>query len=139
LLTASVIVIAALAVYTLNPLQNGNTHTSSIPTCTTYSTSFLIIANGQGFNDSIEHGVPQNYWPILCVHRGDNVTIRVENTGNEAHGFQIAHYYSGGISLAEGQTVTIFFVADQAGSFAIKCNILCSVHPWMLSGIVIIR
>lgn len=131
---------AALLYFSLNPLQsrNSNTDTSGI-NCSSYHADFLIIANGQGYNDSIHHDVPQNYWPILCVHKGDTVTITVENTGNEPHGFAVGHYYEGGISLAEGRNTTISFVVDRTGAFSIFCTILCAVHPWMLSGILVVR
>ncbi len=130
---------SGLLYFALNPPSSADSRTgTSDIKCTTYHTSFLIIENGKGYNDSVDHGVPQNYWPILCVHKGDTVKITVENTGSEPHGFSIANYYEQGIILPEGQIATINFVADNAGSFIMKCDIFCSVHYWMLSGVLVV-
>ena len=82
------IAVAALAYISLNPLPDRPppTNTGGI-SCPTYYTNFVIVANERGYNDSIDHGVPQNYWPVLCVQQGNTITIRVENTGSEPHGF----------------------------------------------------
>src|SRR5262245_63362858 len=97
-----------------------------------------MIADEKGYNDSIDHNVPKNYWPILCVHLGDTFEITVVNQGSEPHGFAIGHYYEAGISLPQGNRMTLTFTADRAGSFLIYCTILCAVHPWMLSGLLVV-
>ncbi len=130
---------SALLYFALNPPKSTSSRTgSSDIKCTSYHTRFLVIENSLGYNDSVDHGVPQSYWPILCVHEGDTVQLTVENTGSEPHGFVIAHYYEQGISLTEGQRANITFVAGKAGSFIIYCDIFCSVHQWMLSGILVV-
>ncbi len=108
-------------------------------TCSSFHTKFLVIADNRGFNDSVDHGVPKNYWPVLCVHQGDSVNVTVTNTSGEPHGFSIAHYFDQGFSVAGGQSMTFSFVAVQNGTFSIKCNILCSVHAFMVSGILVVK
>jgi len=134
------IAVAALAYISLNPLPDRPppTNTGGI-SCPAYYTNFVIVANERGYNDSIDHGVPQNYWPVLCVQQGNTITIKVENTGSEPHGFAIDHYYPQGVSLVEGNNLTITFIADQKGAFLIYCTVLCAVHPWMLSGLLVVR
>ena len=102
--------------------------------------TFLIIANANGFNDSINHGVPQNSWPIITVQKGTNVTITVSNTDLEAHGFQVVHYFDSSIqTVAPGTSLTVTFVADQTGSFRIYCSINCAVHGFMQSGELVVQ
>ena len=129
--------LVSLLYISFNPLPGPNF--TSIPagvTCHLYGTSFAVLANGLGFNDSVDH---DNYWPVMCVHRGNNVTITVENTGSsEPHGFAIAHYYSQGVSIPAGTKVTVKFTADQAGAYSVSCSIYCSVHAFMQSGLLVV-
>ncbi len=145
--TSALLVVATLAVamvallyIALNPIPSSNSNPDSGGiSCPTYGTNFLVIANGQGFNSSIAHGAPQKPWPVICVHRGDTVTITVENTSPfEPHGFAIGQYYEGGVSIPAGRSVTISFVADKTGVFTVFCDIFCSVHPFMI-GVLVVR
>ncbi|MDA4124221.1 MAG: cupredoxin domain-containing protein [Thaumarchaeota archaeon] len=107
---------------------------------TKQSGGFLIIAGPNGYNDSIDHGVPQNPWPIVKVQKGTTVTISVYNSDHQAHGFQITHYLAGSINtVAPGQTFTVSFVADETGTFQIYCAIFCTVHAFMQSGELIVQ
>lgn len=102
--------------------------------------SFLIIASSNGFNDSIDHGVPQNSWPIITVQKGTSVTIMVYNADEQAHGFQVAHYFDSNIqTVAPGKTLTVTFVANTTGTFRIYCDIFCTVHSFMQSGELIVQ
>jgi heme/copper-type cytochrome/quinol oxidase subunit 2 len=102
--------------------------------------SFLIIANANGYNDSIAHGVPQNSWPIITVQKGTTVTIMVYNADVQAHGFQVAHYSDNSIqTVAPGKSLTVTFVADTTGSFRIYCSIFCTVHAFMQSGELVVQ
>jgi heme/copper-type cytochrome/quinol oxidase subunit 2 len=102
--------------------------------------TFLILANANGYNDSIDHGVPQNSWPVITVQKGTTVTITMYNSDVVAHGFQVGHYYDSPIqSVAPGKSFTLTFVADTAGSFRIYCSIFCEVHAYMQSGVLIVR
>jgi heme/copper-type cytochrome/quinol oxidase subunit 2 len=101
---------------------------------------FLIIASQRGFNDSIDHGVPQNSWPVVTVRQGQNVTIVVCNADAvEAHGFQIDNYYDARtVALAPGRVLTVSFVANKVGTFRIYCNIFCAIHWAMQSGELVV-
>jgi len=78
-------------------------------------------------------------WPIIRVHLGDTVIITVmNNNSREIHGFAIVHYDDRGFSLAPGQQHTITFVANQAGTFRMYCNVFCAIHPYMQNGAVIV-
>jgi heme/copper-type cytochrome/quinol oxidase subunit 2 len=120
------------------PKVSGDTISEQI-SCSSYSSSFTIVATQDGFNDSIQHGVPKNYWPIVCVREGTLVTIKIVNEDNvQPHGFSISKYFEGGASVMPGQTYTISFYASQKGYFLIRCNVLCTVHWAMLSGLLIV-
>jgi heme/copper-type cytochrome/quinol oxidase subunit 2 len=78
-------------------------------------------------------------WPIIRVHLGETVIITViNNNSREIHGFAIVHYDDRGFSLAPGQQHTVTFVANQAGTFRMYCNVFCAIHPYMQNGAVIV-
>jgi FtsP/CotA-like multicopper oxidase with cupredoxin domain len=134
------VAVVALAYISMYPLSGSNTRTlTEGNACTVYRTAYVVIANERGYNDSIDHGTPQNYWPVLCVHPGQQVTIKVKNTGTEPHGFSIGRYFEAGESIPQGQSFTFNFVADRSGSFLIYCTILCAVHPWMQDGLLVVN
>lgn len=96
------------------------------------SVQFTITMTNQGFNGSRIQPTP---WPIMNVLQGQSVTIRVENNDTvESHGFVISHYFDAGVKLRPGEFHDIVFVANQTGSFVIYCNIVCSIHQYMLNG-----
>ena len=79
-------------------------------------------------------------WPIIQVPLGDTVVITVmNNDSREIHGFAIVHYDDRGFSLAPGQQHTIAFVANEAGTFRMYCNVFCAIHPYMQNGAVIVN
>jgi heme/copper-type cytochrome/quinol oxidase subunit 2 len=97
----------------------------------------LIIEGKTGYNDSIAHGAPTKSWPVITVHRGQNVTIMVCNTDIQAHGFQIVNYFvRNQETLVPGQVLKLSFVADQPGTFIIYCDIFCSIHLYMQNGLL---
>jgi FtsP/CotA-like multicopper oxidase with cupredoxin domain len=111
------------------------------PGCVKPADGFLIVASDTGYNDSIGHGAPASNWPIIDVEKGQNVTIVVCNTDLQAHGFQITHYYDATdghseVTLSPGQVITVNFVANQEGKFDIYCEIFCSIHIYMQSGLL---
>jgi heme/copper-type cytochrome/quinol oxidase subunit 2 len=78
-------------------------------------------------------------WPIIRVQLGETVIITVmNNDSREIHGFAIVHYDDRGFSLAPGQQHTITFVANEAGTFRMYCNVFCAIHPYMQNGAVIV-
>jgi heme/copper-type cytochrome/quinol oxidase subunit 2 len=67
----------------------------------------------------------------LRVNPGDTVTIQFVST-DVVHGLYIDGY---GISVEAdpGQTATLTFVANKAGSYRVRCNVTCgAMHPFMI-------
>ena len=107
------------------------------PGCVKPAGGFLVVASDTGYNDSIGHGTPEKNWPIITVEQGQNVTIVVCNIDVQAHGFQITHYDDQNeVTIVPGQVYKVSFVANQAGSFDIYCEIFCSIHVYMQSGLL---
>ncbi len=92
---------------------------------------------------AINHGQPArrvirveasqfSYSPsVISVRQGDTVTIELMSK-DVVHGLYVDGY---GISVEAdpGQTKTLTFVANQPGSFRIRCNVICgSMHPFMI-------
>ena len=98
----------------------------------------LIIADLSGFNDSIGHGAPLHPWPIVQVQKGQVVRFLVCNLDpTQAHGFAITYYFERGVPIAPGDAYTIVFTANEAGTFAIYCNIFCTIHIYMRGQLVV--
>jgi len=131
--------VALAAIVTVTYVSDLARSTSvSLPAgCVRPAGGFLIIASETGYNDSIGHGAPQKSWPVLTVHRGQNVSIVVCNIDEQAHGFQITHYFDQSIeTLLPGHVLRVSFVADETGSFDIYCSILCTIHIYMQNGLL---
>ncbi len=111
--------------------------TTNLPSgCKKPAGGFLFITTVQGWNDSLQHGVP---WPVITVGQGTDVTMVVCNLDNQAHGFQVRHYYDSNIAaMAPGEVLTVSFVASQQGTFAIYCSIFCSIHPEMIGSLKVL-
>lgn len=133
-----IVVVAASAATGTALLLLPRTPAVGLPSgCAKPANGFLIIASNLGFNDSVDHGVPANSWPVISVKQGQQVDIVVCNTDVEAHGFQVTHYFDSSIeSLAPGQVFHVSFVASQAGDFKMYCSIFCTVHTFMQSGLL---
>jgi heme/copper-type cytochrome/quinol oxidase subunit 2 len=68
---------------------------------------------------------------IIRVNPGDTVTLELVST-DVVHGLYVDGY---GLSLTAdpGQTVSLTFIADKAGSFRLRCNVPCgALHPFMI-------
>jgi len=114
-------------------------YTNLPPGCVKPADGFLVIADINGFNDSIEHGAPTNPWPVIRVTQGQTVNITVCNSDHQAHGFQVIHYFDSNIETVEpGQVAHVSFVASQAGTFEIYCSIFCSIHIYMQNAQLIV-
>jgi len=141
--TLAILTLAAIGVVTIISITyvadfSRNT-TGSLPAgCAKPSGGFLIVASRTGYNDSMAHGAPAKPWPLITVHKGQNVTIVVCNVDLQSHGFQVTHYFDRNIvTLAPGQVLTVpTFVADEAGSYTIYCDIPCSIHVFMQDGLL---
>jgi len=143
----SVVVIgsaATVALFLATGGRNSSTasgSTTALPSgCVKPQGGFLVIASGQGYNDSVDHGVPNNSWPVLTVQQNQTVNITVCNTDFQAHGFQVTHYYDSAIySIVPGQVIHVSFVANEKGEFRIYCEIFCTIHWAMQSGELIVN
>jgi len=72
----------------------------------------------------------------LQVNQGDTVTIKLIST-DVVHGLYVDGYDIS-IEADPGQTATLTFTADKAGSFRFRCNITCgAMHPFMIGKITI--
>jgi heme/copper-type cytochrome/quinol oxidase subunit 2 len=114
--------------------------------CSSYYTTFTIYATQEGYNNSIGHLStssgnlsPSKHWPVLCAHTGEEITITVVNQDIvEPHGFAVAGYMDAGVTVLPGKTDTISFYASTPGDFKIYCNVICAVHPFMQSGVLVL-
>ena len=130
----------ALYFVSLHPFtpSAGATTVSGV-TCSSYSDTFTVIASQSGYNDSIGHGAPSVYWPVMCTHKGEKVTINVVNEDDvEPHGFSVAGYLDAGITVLPGKTTTITFYAISSGDFRVYCNVICAVHVFMQNGLLVV-
>ncbi len=110
---------------------------------TTPTAEFTVIISNDGFNGSKNYynasDPSSNPWPIMSVHLGDRVKIHIVNDDTvEPHGFAITHYLDGGVTIRANQSVDVIFTADQAGTFRVYCNIVCSIHVYMQNGRLIV-
>jgi FtsP/CotA-like multicopper oxidase with cupredoxin domain len=138
---ASGLAVAALLLPSLNKTTTTTSSTLVLPPgCVKPAGGFLIVASELGYNDSADHGVPTNSWPVMNVHVGQNVTIVVCNADpDQPHGFQVTHYYDSRlVSLGPGQVLTVNFIASESGTFRVYCNIFCTVHWAMQSGALVV-
>lgn len=130
------IILGSFAVASIFPRQAA-TSTSTVLSggCTKPASGFLIIADSRGFNDSVDKNLTAAPWPLIMVKAGTNVTITVCNNDVQSHGFNIQHYHETPIeSLYPGEVKTISFVADESGTFWIRCEIWCTIHQFMIYG-----
>jgi len=102
---------------------------------------FLITADLNGYNDSVAHleKSPNTPWPVIIVNRGQTVNVIVcDDDDYSPHGFAIQYYFEQGTALMPHQTFRISFTAYEDGTFLIFCTIFCPVHPYMISGQLIV-
>ena len=67
----------------------------------------------------------------LKVNAGDTVTIQLVSN-DVVHGVYVDGY-DVSVEADPGQTATMSFVADKAGSFRFRCNVTCgAMHPFMI-------
>ena len=79
-------------------------------------------------------------WPTMYVKQGQTVSIHVINcASSEPHGFQISYYDEKSLNTVPiGQSYDVTFVASKTGDFRVFCGILCSIHPLMQNGALVV-
>jgi heme/copper-type cytochrome/quinol oxidase subunit 2 len=93
----------------------------------------------KGMNGSAYYPFSTN-WPVFNVTQGERVIIHIiNNATSEPHGFAIVHYFSAGVAVGPGQSYNVEFIANDVGSFRVYCNIVCSIHPFMQNGLLIVN
>jgi nitrous-oxide reductase len=78
---------------------------------------------------------------VIEVNEGDEVTIHLTNTDFDediTHGFAI-NSYDLNIEVQPGQTNTITFTADKAGTFPIYCTNFCSALHQEMTGYFLVK
>ena len=97
--------------------------------------NFTIKATVNGFNDSVNH--QQESWPVMSVHRCDIVKITMINGDTQTHGLGIDYYAAKGTDLPGGQTLSEPpFLASRIGHFRVYCTTLCTIHQFVLNGLL---
>ena len=98
----------------------------------------LLILDNTGLNDSVHRASSGSPAITLSFQRGDKVNILVCNLDTvQAHGFAVAHFFDRGVTLRPGDAFKLSFVARDAGSFTIYCNVFCTVHTFMLGKLTV--
>jgi len=70
---------------------------------------------------------------------GEEVKITFINEDTvEPHGFAVAGYDDAGVTVLPGRSTTVTFFAGSAGDFKIYCNVICAVHEFMQSGLLVV-
>jgi len=70
------------------------------------------------------------------VNQGDTVTIKLVSA-DVVHGLYVDGYDIS-VEADPGQTATLTFTADKAGSFRFRCNVTCgAMHPFMIGKITV--
>ena len=74
---------------------------------------------------------------VITVQQGDHVRVNLK-TADVSHGWYIDGYDIN-IKVSGGETQSVEFVADKAGTFKIRCSVTCGpFHPFM-SGKFVVR
>jgi hypothetical protein len=99
--------------------------------------NFTVVANANGFNDSVNH--QQGSWPVISVHRCDIVKVTIINGDTQAHGFAVDYYATRGIEIQGEQTLPVPpFQATKSGQFRVFCISICTIHAFMQNGLMIV-
>ena len=96
-----------------------------VPSITPHERTFEIDARQYSYSPS-----------ELQVNQGDTVTIQLVST-DVVHGLSVDGYDIS-IEADPGQTATLTFTANKAGSFRFRCNVTCgTMHPFMIGKITV--
>ena len=97
--------------------------------------SFTVVADVNGFNDSVNH--QQGSWPVLTVHRCDLVKVTIINGDTQTHGFAVDYYATRGTDVSGQQSLFVPpFLATKTGEFRVYCISFCTIHAFMQNGLL---
>lgn len=74
----------------------------------------------------------------ISVEQGDSVRLRL-HSADRSHAFAIKAFRVKALIPKGGETVTVEFVADQAGTFAFTCSEYCGTGHSKMKGTLIVR
>jgi len=106
---------------------------------------FLIIANKNGFNNSVSYlrnwnGSKWPSYPLIEVARGSWVKILFCNLDQyESFGMTIDHYFPGGVVLPPNTASLITFKADQSGQFKLFNTVFNTVDLYAREGLLVVK
>jgi hypothetical protein len=100
---------------------------------------FSSLGLGYGFLQYLIDGdltkITTNFFAVLDVSKGTNVTITICNTYSQREGFQVSHYLDSETeTVPSNQVITVSFTADQTGSFFIYCTTFSPIHIYLQGG-----
>jgi len=97
----------------------------------------VIIRGPQGVQATSEPSTGQFANTTIAVYKGDKVIIHLTSL-DVTHGFEIQEY-SIFTSIPVGETVTVEFVANQAGKFLFYCPAFCGTGHSKHMGTLIVK
>lgn len=74
---------------------------------------------------------------VITVKKGEKVRLQVTSTDRD-HGIKIEGYDINQV-VKKGQTATIEFTADKAGTFEFKCSVYCGMGHRRMKGKLVVE
>lgn len=74
----------------------------------------------------------------ISVEQGDSVRLRL-HSADRSHAFAIKAFRVKALIPKGGETLTVEFVADQAGTFAFTCSEYCGTGHSRMKGTLVVR
>ena len=73
---------------------------------------------------------------VITVQQGDYVRVNLK-TADVSHSWYVDGYDID-IEVSGGETISVEFIADKAGTFKIRCSVICGAfHPFMAGKFVV--
>lgn len=109
----------------MNRTKNAQPQQNAMPVPGTTGVTETVVGDtlkeGKNFTlDSFEFGYDQK---SITVKKGDTVTITLTNSGNMPHDWIIDEFAVQTKQITNGQTDSVTFVADKAGTYEYYCSV----------------
>jgi cytochrome c oxidase subunit 2 len=72
------------------------------------------------------------------IAAGTRVVFKVTAVDRE-HGFEIAGAKSGCVKIKKGETATVEYLAEKAGTYEFKCCVFCGMGHGSMKGKIVVR